>query len=293
MFMPDALERIGERQLAPRQVWMRIPLQFQPHRFLPPFNPDLATHNPFHAIVNLSTYHTVMNSEGHAPDIAKPAGWPTTFLSRQTLLRPVNSNFNPLFHPRRQNPPAPSPSASRCPPHFPRESRPVISRKPPTRRSAPAPAIHRRWDTPADGCAGPPPIADGRPALSPDNTTGAALHFRADGLRRALAGRYRRGAQLLVVDFGHGFCIKNILAGQQIIPQRAERIDVAALVNFHVSVDGLRWREPRRAFDDIIAGRIAPPLASSPRYLAHEAEIQHLHAIRRRPRDDKGICSPA
>ena len=129
-------------------------------------------------------------------------------------------------------------------------------------------------DLPAAGVLPPPTRRDGQTAQND------LFQFRADGEAGALAGRDGLARNLLFVDFGERTAVENILAaGQQVITERAYRIKIAARIAVAGTGERLRRHEPRRAFDINMAGeRTVFALAAA--VFTHEAEVQHLDAIR-------------
>ena len=66
MRMQDALLWVGEREQATGKIRPRVALEFEHHWLGTAFDPDFATHNPVHTVVNLPAHHAVMNAKGHA-----------------------------------------------------------------------------------------------------------------------------------------------------------------------------------------------------------------------------------
>ena len=71
--MRGALQRVSEREQAAGEIRPGVALEFEHYRLGSALDPDPATHNPFHAVVNLAAYHAVVNAKSHAstmPDFA-------------------------------------------------------------------------------------------------------------------------------------------------------------------------------------------------------------------------------
>jgi hypothetical protein len=69
----EGLGRVLELEPAAREIGAGVALQFKRDRFGEPVEPELATHAPLHAIVNLTADYAVMNAPGHARRIIPPA----------------------------------------------------------------------------------------------------------------------------------------------------------------------------------------------------------------------------
>ena len=72
MRMRNAPQRILKREEGAREVWPRVPLEFEQHWFGPTLDPNPAADDSLDAIINLATHDAVMNAKSHAPRMCPP-----------------------------------------------------------------------------------------------------------------------------------------------------------------------------------------------------------------------------
>src|SRR6266498_4145082 len=82
MWMRKPLLPVGKREQATGEIRPGVALEFKDHRFGAALDPDVAAHDSFDAVVDLTAHYAVMDSKGHAPIIPGRART-VTFLSQR------------------------------------------------------------------------------------------------------------------------------------------------------------------------------------------------------------------